>query len=195
MIKNNKVISTLFTGVGGQGILLATSIIARACLYEGLDVKVTEVHGMAQRGGSVVGSVRFGKKVFSPLISKADIIIALEKLESLRYIDDLNDEGIIIVNDYEILPVSIFDNNYKKYEYPYDVEKQLKKFTNNVFIINALDIAKNLDNIKTMNIILLGYLSNFLPIKKQNWISSINKILPKKLVDLNLKAFEIGSKF
>ena len=107
-IKNDEIVSVLFSGVGGQGILLATAIMAHACLYEDYDVKVTEVHGMAQRGGSVVGSVRFGRKVFSPVISKADIIVSLEKLESFRYIDKLKNKGIIIINDYEVLPISVF---------------------------------------------------------------------------------------
>lgn len=188
-IKNDEVISVLFAGVGGQGILLATAIMAHACLYEGFDVKVTEVHGMAQRGGSVVGSVRFGRKFFSHMISKADIIIALEKLESLRYIDKLENNGIIIINDYKILPMSVFS---EKYLYPYEISKKIINFTNNFFIVKAQDIAKTLDSIKTMNVILMGYLSNFLPIKKQNWISSIKKVVPEKIMDLNLKAFEMG---
>jgi indolepyruvate ferredoxin oxidoreductase beta subunit len=188
-IKNNEVISVLFTGVGGQGILLATSIMAHACLYDDYDVKVTEVHGMAQRGGSVVGSVRFGAKVFSPVISKADIIVSLEKLESLRYIDKLKNNGIIIINDFEVLPISVFGG---KFLYPHEISENIKSFTDNFFILKALEAAKKIGSEKTMNVILIGALSNFLPIKNQSWLKSIKKVVPKKILDLNLEAFEIG---
>jgi indolepyruvate ferredoxin oxidoreductase, beta subunit len=188
-IKNNEIISVLFSGVGGQGILLATSIMAHACLYDGYDVKVTEVHGMAQRGGSVVGSVRFGTKVFSPVISKADIIVSLEKLESIRYIDKLKNKGIIIINDYEVLPISVFGG---KFSYPHDIGEKIKNFTDNFLIVKALETAKKIGSEKTMNVILIGALSNFLPIKMQSWLKSIKKVVPKKILDLNLEAFDMG---
>ena len=188
-IKNDEIISVLFSGVGGQGILLATAIMAHACLYEDYDVKVTEVHGMAQRGGSVVGSVRFGRKVFSPVISKADIIVSIEKLESLRYIDKLENNGIIIINDYEVLPISVFGG---KFSYPHEISAKIKNFTGNFLIIKALEIAQKIGSEKTMNVILIGALSNFLPIKMQSWLKSIKKVVPKKILDLNLKAFDIG---
>ena len=188
-IKNNEILSVLFSGVGGQGILLATAIMAHACLYDDYDVKVAEVHGMAQRGGSVVGSVRFGKKVFSPVISKADIIVSLEKLESLRYIDKLENNGIIIINDYEVLPISVFGG---KFSYPHEIIEKVNNFTNNFIVINALEIAQEIGSEKTMNVILIGALSNFLPVKMQSWLKSIKKVVPKKVLDLNLKAFEIG---
>jgi len=188
-IKNNEIVSVLFSGVGGQGILLATSIMAHACLYDDYDVKVTEVHGMAQRGGSVVGSVRFGTKVFSPVISKADIIVSLEKLESLRYIDKLKNKGIIIINDYEVLPISVFGG---KFSYPHEISENIKSFTDNFLIVKALETAKKIGSEKTMNVILIGVLSNFLPIKMQSWLKSIKKVVPKKILDLNLEAFDIG---
>lgn len=191
-IKNGGIISVLFSGVGGQGILLATSIMAHACLYDGYDVKVTEVHGMAQRGGSVVGSVRFGKQVFSPIISRADIIVSLEKLESLRYIDKLENNGIIIINDYEVLPISVFGGDYT---YPHEISGKIKNFTSNYFIVKAFETAQQIGSAKTMNVILIGALSNFLPVKAKSWIRSIEKVVPKKIMDLNLKAFEIGKNF
>ncbi|MHB1347394.1 MAG: indolepyruvate oxidoreductase subunit beta [Candidatus Humimicrobiaceae bacterium] len=188
-IINNDIVSVLFSGVGGQGILLATAIMAYACLCDDYDVKVTEVHGMAQRGGSVIGSVRFGKKVFSPVISEADIIVSLEKLESLRYIDKLKNNGIIIINDYEVLPISVFDG---RFSYPHDISSKIKSFTSNFMLIKALEIAQKIGSEKTMNVILLGALSNFLPVKTQSWLKSLKKVVPKKVLDLNLKAFEIG---
>jgi indolepyruvate ferredoxin oxidoreductase beta subunit len=188
-IKNNETVSVLFSGVGGQGILLATAIMAHACLYDDYDVKVTEVHGMAQRGGSVVGSVRFGRKVFSPVISRADIIVSLEKLESLRYIDKLKNNGIIIINDYEVLPISVFGG---KFSYPHEISEKIKNFTDNFLVIKALEIAQKIGSEKTMNVILIGALSNFLPIKMQSWLRSIKKVVPKKILDLNLNAFDIG---
>jgi indolepyruvate ferredoxin oxidoreductase, beta subunit len=188
-IKNNGIVSVLFSGVGGQGILLATALMAHACLYDGYDVKVTEVHGMAQRGGSVVGSVRFGREVFSPVISTADVIVSLEKLESLRYIDKLENNGIIIINDYEVLPISVFGG---KFFYPHEISEKIKNFTDNFLIIKALEIAQKIGSEKTMNVILIGALSNFLPIKMQSWLKSIKKVVPKKILDLNLNAFDIG---
>jgi len=188
-IKNNEIISVLFSGVGGQGILLATSIMAHACLYDDYDVKVTEVHSMAQRGGSVLGSVRFGMKVFSPVIPKADIIVSLEKLESLRYIDKLKNNGIIMINDYEVVPISVFGD---KFSYPHEISEKIKIFTDNFLIVKALETAKKIGSEKTMNVILIGALSNFLPIKMQSWLKSIKKVVPKKILDLNLEAFDMG---
>jgi indolepyruvate ferredoxin oxidoreductase, beta subunit len=144
---------------------------------------------MAQRGGSVVGSVRFGTKVFSPVISKADIIVSLEKLESLRYIDKLENNGIIIINNYEVLPISVFGG---KFSYPHEISEKIKSFTDNFLIVKALESAKKIGSEKTMNVILIGALSNFLPIKIQSWMKSIKKVVPKKILDLNLEAFEMG---
>jgi len=191
-IDNGDIVSVLFSGVGGQGILLATSILAHACLYEGYDVKVSEVHGMAQRGGSVVGSVRFGRQVFSPIISHADIIVSLEKLESLRYIDKLKNNGIIIINNYEVLPISMFGGSYS---YPHEIDKKIKNFTKNFFIVNAREIAEHVGSAKTMNVILIGVLSNFLPVDMNNWIRSIEKVVPKKVLNLNINAFNQGKNF
>lgn len=191
-IDKGDIVSILFSGVGGQGILLATSITAHACFFEGYDVKVSEVHGMAQRGGSVVGSVRFGRKVFSPIVSEADIIVSLEKLESLRHIDKLKNNGIIIVNDYEVLPISMFGG---KYSYPHEIGEKIKNFTDNFFIVNALGIAERIGSAKAMNVILIGVLSNFLPVDTGNWIRSIEKVVPEKVRDLNINAFNLGKNF
>ncbi len=140
-LKSGQIISILFAGVGGQGIISASTVLAQAAINEGFDVKVSEVHGMAQRGGSVEGNVRIGKKVFSPTINKAEFIIALEKLEGLRYIERLASEGLIIVNNYEIYPSTVFSKNVS---YPDDIEDRVAKITRNYIFVNATTIAKKL---------------------------------------------------
>ncbi len=190
LINSGKILSILFVGVGGQGIILSTSILANAVIYEGFDVKVSEVHGMAQRGGSVEGSVRIAKKVFSPTIDKADFLIALEKLEALRYVNKLKSSGIAIINNYEIIPASI--NFDKKLDYPTKIKEVIKQYSKNTIFINAIEIAKNLKEIRTSNTVLLGVLSNFLPISLDSWQKAISKSVPAKAIDLNKKAFTIG---
>ncbi|GAG94781.1 unnamed protein product, partial [marine sediment metagenome] len=164
-LEEGSILSILFTGVGGQGIILTTTVVAEAALLDGLDVKVSEVHGMAQRGGSVIGSVRIGKRVYSPITDKADFIISLEKLEAFRYINRLESEGFIIVNDFEIHPVSIFLSGVK---YPENIISGLGKYTSNYMVIKATEIAKKLNEIRASNMVLLGCLSNFIPIKKES---------------------------
>ncbi len=181
--------SVFFTGVGGQGIILTTTVLAEAALLNGLDVKVSEVHGMAQRGGSVIGSVRMGKKVYSPITNKADFIISLEKLEAARYISKLDSEGFMIVNDYEIYPVSMYLDGIK---YPENIISSLSDHTSNYMMVKAIDIAKKLNEIRVSNTVLLGTLSNFIPLEKDSWIKSIRKNVPPHAVELNLKAFRLG---
>ena len=189
LLNGGGILSVLFTGVGGQGIILTTTILAEAALLSGLDVKVSEVHGMAQRGGSVIGSVRMGKKVYSPITDKADFIISLEKLEAARYIDKLDREGFIIINDYEIYPVSMYLNGIK---YPENIISRLSDYTSNYMMVKATDIAKKLNEIRVSNMVLLGILSNFIPLKKDSWMRSIKKNAPRHAVELNLKAFRLG---
>lgn len=190
-LKNGEILSILFTGVGGQGIILAAKIVAECAIASGFDVKVSEVHGMAQRGGSVEGSVRVGKKVFSPIINKADYIIALEKLEGLRYLSRLDSKGFIIINDYEIYPVTVFS---KGNGYPQDIENEMNRVTNNYIFIKAMEIAKKLNKIKTSNMVLLGALSNFIPFDYKNWVSAININVPKEAIEVNIEAFNQGKK-
>ncbi len=192
--KNNNnhkedILSVLFVGVGGQGIILSSTVLAGAAINSGFDVKVSEVHGMAQRGGSVEGSVRFGSKVYSPTIGKADFIIALEKLEALRFIGRLKDDGMIIVNDYEIYPSTLYSRGSS---YPEDIEARISEINKNNYFINAVDEAKELGEIRAANIMLLGALSNFLPIDKSSWENSIKLNLKPKTVDINIKAFNKG---
>jgi indolepyruvate ferredoxin oxidoreductase beta subunit len=188
-LKKGEIISVLFAGVGGQGIILASTVLARAAINAGYDVKVSEVHGMSQRGGSVEGSVRFGKKVFSPTINKADFIIALEKLEGLRYIYQLEKCGFILINNHEIYPSSVSSKDVK---YPVDIGSRVKEITENSLFINAVEIAKELKQIKVSNIIMLGAFSSLLSFKEENWMDAIKESVPGKAIDLNIQAFLAG---
>ena len=188
-IKQGGTISIMFSGVGGQGIILATTVLARAVMFEGFDVKVSEVHGMAQRGGSVVGSVRFGEKVHSPIIDRADLIVSLEKLEAARYLDFLKPGGFLFINDYEIYPVSIY---LEDREYPADIIKKISKATSRYKLIKASNIAAELGEIRASNMVLIGSLSMFLPIGIESWVDSIKESVPERVLELNINAFEKG---
>ncbi len=188
-LKKGEIISILFAGVGGQGIILGSTVLARAAINAGYDVKVSEVHGMSQRGGSVEGSVRIGKKVFSPTINKADFIIALEKLEGLRYIHQLEKYGFILINNHEIYPSSVSSKDVK---YPEDIESSVKAITENSLFINAVEIAKGFNQIKVSNIVMLGAFSNLLSFEDENWMEAIKESVPGKAIDLNMKAFLAG---
>ena len=155
--------SILFIGVGGQGTILASKILSEGLLRNGYDVKMSEVHGMAQRGGSVTTQVRFGEKVYSPLIEKgkADAIVSFEKSEALRALPYLKEGGHLIVNDYEIHPVPVLIGQEK---YPEGVDIVLKNTVENTVIVKAAEIAKELGNIKAQNVVLLGALLKALDI-------------------------------
>lgn len=191
LLDSGCIMSILFSGVGGQGIILTTTVLARAALLDGLDVKVSEVHGMAQRGGSVVGSVRIGRKVYSPIPNSADFIVSLEKLEAVRYINKLDAEGFIIVNDFEVYPVSMYLDGI---EYPKNIISRLAGYTSNYMIVKATETAKSLNEIRVSNTVLLGSLSNFIPIKIDSWIKSIKENVPKRAIDVNIEAFKEGKK-
>lgn len=186
-----KVISILFVGVGGQGTILASKILTEGLLNNGYDVKMSEVHGMAQRGGSVTTQVRFGEKVYSPLIEKgtADVIVAFEKSEAARWLPYLKNDGYIVVNDYEIYPVPVLIGAEK---YPEDVNTKLKALVNNTVIIDAAKIAKDLGNIKAQNVVLLGALVKVLKLNNIDWNKVIEVIVPEKAIELNKKALIKG---
>ncbi|RLG57034.1 MAG: indolepyruvate ferredoxin oxidoreductase subunit beta [Candidatus Hydrothermarchaeota archaeon] len=190
----NKVdkLSIIITGVGGQGILLASNVLGKAAIYEGYNVIGSETHGMAQRGGSVVSHVRIGN-VFSPLIpkGKADYMLAFEPLEALRNAEFLNEKSIAIVNTYPIIPTTLRGEVWK---YP-KVEKiltELKKFSE-VMAINASELARKAGSIKTLNVVMLGALAstNF-PLSEENLKRAIREIVPPKTIEINMKAFELG---
>jgi indolepyruvate ferredoxin oxidoreductase beta subunit len=187
------IVNVLLVGVGGQGILLASEILAKVAFEEGHDVKKSEVHGMAQRGGSVSSEVRFGPKIYSPLIRKggADFLLALEKLEALRFVYYLKKGGVLILNDLEIPPLMV---SLGKETYPKDIFVHLKKRTSQIIKIRASKIAGTLGNPKTFNLVLLGKLSTFLSFKSSSWEKAICQEVPSHMVEINLKAFELGKK-
>ncbi len=182
----------LLCGVGGQGTLLASNVLAEAAMESGFDVKKSEVHGMAQRGGSVVSHVRFGEKVNSPLIrmGECDLLLSFEFLEALRWASYMKATGKIIVNTQKILPMSVSAGNSK---YPENIEETLRKNVSSVFAIDGTGNAEKLGNAKCLNVVLLGILSREVPvIKKEVWKEVLKRRIPQKLLDLNLKAFEVG---
>lgn len=181
----------LFVGVGGQGTILASKILTEGLMKNGYDVKMSEVHGMAQRGGSVTTQVRFGKKINSPLIEKgtADVIVSFEKSEAARWIPFLKKDGYLVVNDYEIYPVTVSTGTEK---YPEDVNNRLKETVKNTVILNATQLAEELGNIKAQNVVLLGALLKILNIKDVNWDEVLEGVVPAKAVELNKKALRKG---
>ncbi len=184
-------LNILIVGVGGQGTLLASRILGSVATDLNYDVKVSEVHGMSQRGGSVVTYVRLGESVFSPLIEKgeADIIIAFELLEAYRWLDHLKEGGKFIINKQRIDPMPVIMG---KQEYPAEILEKLDALNIDVIPVDALDIAKNCGNIKAVNTVLIGVLAKLTGIEKKVWIDSLNDNIKKAFVDLNLKAFECG---
>lgn len=184
----------LLAGVGGQGILLASEIICKVMIRAGYDVKKSEVHGMAQRGGSVTSHVRYGKKVFSPIARKGDIdiMISFEKLETLRYLDYLKPDGMVIINDVELYPPSV---NLGDATYPEDIPETVRKYFKIVKIVNASDIAVRAGNIRTANTAMLGVLSIYLDtIEADIWESVISNTFPEKVTKENIAAFNFGRK-
>jgi indolepyruvate ferredoxin oxidoreductase beta subunit len=190
-MSDNEVKSILFAGVGGQGILRASDIICEVIMEAGLDVKKSEVHGMAQRGGCVTSHVRYGEKVYSPLAEPGRIqtLVAFEKMESLRYLKFIKKDAVIIVNTEEIYPPAV---NMGDAPYPEDVVSFLQKHFGKVISFNAAELAQKAGNIKTANVVLLGVISNLINIDKSIWESVIKKSFPEKLVKMNLIAFQMG---
>ena len=180
----------MIVGVGGQGTLLASRILGNIVIEEGYDVKVSEVHGMSQRGGSVVTYVKFGEKVYSPIIDKgeADIILAFEMLEAYRALPYLKKGGKIIVNNQEMNPMPVIIGAM---EYPKKKKKKLEAKVN-LECVEALNLAKEAGNIKTVNVVLIGVLAKSTNIKYEKWIEILKSTVPAKLLDVNLKAFDLG---
>ncbi len=187
---NRPITNIIICGVGGQGILLASDIICGAAFTEGFDVKKSEIHGMAQRGGSVISHVRFGRKVFSPLMEEgsADFILAYEKLEALRYAHFLRKDGTFIVNDLTIPPMTVLVGEAA---YPGDIEKQLASY-GKVLIIPATEIARQLGNIRTANIVLLGSLASQIDFQLSSWETALRQEIKEKFLDINTAAFHRG---
>jgi len=181
----------MLVGVGGQGSVLAGQIIAQAAHLAGHVVGASEVHGMAQRGGSVCSSVRFGFRISSPTVpeGQVDILIGFEKLEALRYLPQLKAEGVVLVNDQQITP-SI--ESLKLAPYPQDVEEILLSYTDNVWIVPGLEVANQLGNPKLANTVLLGVLSQLLDFSNAHWQQALAQGVPPKTLLLNQQAFSAG---
>ncbi len=185
------VINVLMSGVGGQGVLVASDILILVAMHAGLDAKKSEIHGMAQRGGSVVSQVRYGKKIYSPLIQTGavDVILAFERLEAIRYLDYLKMDGIVIINDQQITPLSVFFSNIP---YPKNIKEICKNKTDHIILVDGVTIAEQIGNPRTINSVLLGALANFLEFDEEHWMKAIVQRVPPKTVELNRKAFEAG---
>ncbi len=190
-MSENKVKSILFAGVGGQGILRASDIICEVIMEAGSDVKKSEVHGMAQRGGCVTSHVRYGKKVYSPLAEPGSIqtLVSFEKMEALRYLNLLAKDAAVIVNTEEIYPPAV---NMGNMPYPHDAVDFLKNKYRNVISFNAAELAQKAGNVRTANVVLLGALSNLMNIDQSIWRNVIKKSFPEKLIKINLEAFQMG---
>jgi len=185
------VTNILMAGVGGQGVILASEIVSEAMMRAGYDVKKSEVHGMAQRGGSVSSHVRFGAKVYSPLIKdgEVDILFSFEQLETMRYLNTLNKNTTLMVNAQKILPPSV---TLGKDTYPDNIPELLQKRYPRFELIDAPAIARQAGNAKAVNVAFVGALSRHLDIPESNWLAAIEAMLPPKLVEVNLKAFTLG---
>ena len=189
MTNNTK--NIMIVGVGGQGSLLASKLLGKLLSNEGYDVKVSEVHGMSQRGGSVVTYVRYGDKVYSPIIDKgeADFIVSFEKLEALRYAPYLKKGGKIIVNTQEIDPMPVITGAA---EYPHESLEHLAALGVDIDAIDALTPALEAGSSKATNIVLMGRLSKNLDIDKEKWLAALRESVAPKFVEMNEKAFELG---
>ncbi|EOS32186.1 MAG: indolepyruvate oxidoreductase subunit beta [Kineothrix sp.] len=182
--------SIMIVGVGGQGTLLTSRILGGIMQEAGYDVKLSEVHGMAQRGGSVVTFVRYGEKVAEPIVEEgqADVLIAFERLEALRYAHFLKKDGVLIVNDWRIDPITVVTGAE---EYPENIIDELGK-KHKVYAIDAMKEALALGNSKTFNVIVLGAAAKHMDFAKEDWLKVIEKTVPLKTVEMNKKAFLLG---
>lgn len=182
--------SILLVGVGGQGTILASRILSEGLVEAGYDVKMSEIHGMAQRGGSVSTQVRYGDEVFSPIIGRgeADVLVSFEAMEALRWLEYLKPNGKVVVNDYKIPSAPILMG---KEDYPEGVIDIIKSKAN-TSVINAAEIAEELGNMKVMNIVLLGALVEAMDLSDIDWEKAISDNIKEKFIDINLKAFQRG---
>lgn len=183
--------NVMIVGVGGQGSLLASKLLGRLLVDEGYDVKVSEVHGMSQRGGSVVTYVRFGDKVYSPVIEngEADFIVSFEKIEAARYVQMLKKDGTVIVNTQQIDPMPVIIGAA---EYPTGIIDEMKQKGVHVDDIDALSLAQEAGSAKACNIVLMGRLAKYFDMPKEKWIAAIENSVKPQFIEMNKKAFELG---
>jgi indolepyruvate ferredoxin oxidoreductase beta subunit len=185
----DNVTNVFICGVGGQGILLASEILSSLALAKGLDVKKSEVHGMAQRGGAVVSHVRFGEKVHSPVITQgeSDILVSFEKLEALRWIDHVKPGGAVIVSSQEIIASGME-------EYPEGIAERIAERVPDAVFLDALKLAEEAGSVRAVNTVMLGAFSKYLDFSDDDWRKAIADRVPEKTIDLNIAAFELGRK-
>jgi len=186
-----KTVNILICGVGGQGVLLAGDIIAETAIACGFDAKKSEVHGMAQRGGSVVSHVRYGEKVNSPLIreSEADVILSFEEMETARYLQFLKSDGCLIINKQQVMPMSVATGQA---DYPLDIVEKIKQQVKDTILCPGIELAEKVGSAKAVNTVLLGALAQKLELDKAKWQEVISRRVPAKTVELNKKAFDSG---
>jgi len=185
------ILNISLVGVGGQGTLLASEILCNVALRAGKDVKKSEVHGMAQRGGSVVSQVRIGDEVHSPLIAlgKTDMLVSFEKLEALRFAHFLAPGGLALVNDQEIRPVTVSSGQA---DWPADINGKLKSAFSRLQLIPALTVAQKLGNVRAVNVVMIGALSRHMSWDESIWRDAISELVKPRFLELNLKAFDAG---
>ena len=188
-----KTMNVSLVGVGGQGILLTSDILAKTATLAGLDVKKSEIHGMAQRGGSVISQVRFGEKVYSPIITDgtSDLLVSFERLEALRWRHLLAPGGQVLINDMNMTPVTVSSGLQPAVT---DMDERLKAEYPTARYIDALKIAKTVGNTRAMNMVVAGALSTLTPFEPAVWEQAMRERIPAKLLDMNLRAFEAGRK-
>jgi indolepyruvate ferredoxin oxidoreductase beta subunit len=184
-------VNILICGVGGQGVLLAGDIIAEAAIASGFDAKKSEVHGMAQRGGSVVSHVRFGDKVNSPLIREgaADVILSFEEMETARYLHFLKQGGWLIINRQQVIPMTVATGAA---DYPADIVERIGQQIKNLMLCPGIELAEKAGSAKAVNTVLLGALARKLDLKSEKWLEVISRRVPPKTVEMNKKSFELG---
>ncbi len=183
-------VNIMVVGVGGQGTLLTSRILGGLAINAGYDVKLSEVHGMAQRGGSVVTFVRYGEEVAEPIVEEgqADVIIAFERLEAMRYSHFLKPEGVLVINDWRIDPMPVVIGAAK---YPENIIETLAK-EHTVYTVNATEEAKALGNARVFNLIVLGIAAQHMSFTQEEWHDVIKNTVPPKTIDINIAAFEVG---
>jgi len=189
----DRVVNILLVGVGGQGTILASELLARVLMEAGFDVKKSEVHGMAQRGGRVVSNVRFGKKVYSSLIvrGEADILVGFEMAETLRSLEWLSPRAQVIAENKAILP---YTSLVGQSPYPFNALDRVRDAGFDLTVVDGEGLAEKTGEKKTANVVLMGALARYLPVERSTWEKTIKKNMPEKLVKMNLEAFELGWK-
>lgn len=186
-----KITNIMIVGVGGQGSLLASKLLGSVLLNKGYDVKVSEVHGMSQRGGSVVTYVRFGKKVYSPIIDKgeADFIVSFELLEAARYVEYIAADGCIVTNVQQIEPMPVITGSA---QYPDNLVAKVTERGVHIDAIDCLALAQQAGTAKAVNIVLMGHLSKYFDFTENDWLSALEKLVPEKFLEINKRAFALG---